>query len=127
MSECMPDAWVVPYACMTITMCIGIAVLLENPPPLLELKLMYSYVIELADSESDLGFFFSTALVSEILAFYHLLEYARGRPGRTPLSLFFYSNFFSKILNFFLFIMFMRALRVYVGYLLLRVYVGYLL
>ena len=45
----------------------------------------------------------------------------------TPWSLFFYSNFFSKIFNFFLFIMFIRALRVYVGYLLLRVYVGYLL
>ena len=56
-SEYMPDAWVVPYACMTITMCIGIAVLLETPPPLFELKLMYSYVIELADSESDLVFF----------------------------------------------------------------------
>ena len=50
-------------------------------PPLFELKLIYSNVIEVANSESDLGFF-STALVSEILAFYHLLEYARGRPGR---------------------------------------------
>ena len=34
---------------------------------------------------------------------------------------------FSKIFSNFLFIMFMRALRVYLGYLLLRVYVGYLL
>ena len=35
-------------------------VLLEKPPPLFfELKLTYSYVIELADSESDLGFFSS--------------------------------------------------------------------
>ena len=42
---------------------------------------MYSYVIEVADSESDLGLF-STALISEIFAFYHLLEYARGRPKR---------------------------------------------
>ena len=42
---------------------------------------MYSYVIEVADSESDLVIF-STALVSEIFAFYHLLEYALGRPGR---------------------------------------------
>ena len=37
-------------------------------PPLFELKLMYSYVIELADSESDLGFF-NSALVSEIMVF----------------------------------------------------------
>ena len=42
---------------------------------------MYSYVIEVADSESDLGLR-GKALVSEIVAFYHLLEYARGRPGR---------------------------------------------
>ena len=40
----------------------------EPPPLLFELKLMYSYVIELADSESDRGFF-STALVSEIMVF----------------------------------------------------------
>ena len=42
---------------------------------------MYSYVIEVADSESDLGLH-GKALVSEIFAFYNLLEYARGRPGR---------------------------------------------
>ena len=42
--------------------------------------------IEVADSESDLVFF-STALVSEIFAFYHLLECARGRPGRCGLGL----------------------------------------
>ena len=42
---------------------------------------MYSYVIEVADSESDLGLH-GKALVSEIFEFYHLLEYARGRPGR---------------------------------------------
>ena len=42
-------------------------VLLENPPHF-ELKLMYSYVIELADSKSDLVFF-SSALVSEIMVF----------------------------------------------------------
>ena len=35
--------------------------------------------------------------------------------------------FLFKILNLFLFIMFMRVMRVYVGYLLLRVYIGYLL
>ena len=39
------------------------------------------YVIEVADSQSDLGLH-GKALVSEILAFYHLLKYARGRPGR---------------------------------------------
>ena len=38
---------------------------------------MYSYVIEVA----DLGLH-GKPLVSEIFAFYHLLEYARGRPGR---------------------------------------------
>ena len=44
-------------------------VLLEKPPPpLFDPKLVYSYVIEVADSESDLGFF-STALVSEIFLF----------------------------------------------------------
>ena len=61
---------------------MNIRALLENPPALFDLKLMHSYVIELTDSESDLVCFFSTALVSEIFAFYHLLEYARSRPGR---------------------------------------------
>ena len=55
--------------------------LLYNPPPLFDLKLVYSYVIEVTDSESDLGLH-GKALVPEIFAFYHLLEYARGRPGR---------------------------------------------
>ena len=50
-------------------------------PPLFDIKLLYSYVIEVADSESDLGLH-KKALVSEIFTFYHLLEYARGRPGR---------------------------------------------
>ena len=54
---------------------------LEHPPLLFDLKILYSYVIEVADSESDLGLH-SKALVSEIFAFYHLLEYARGRPAR---------------------------------------------
>ena len=54
----------------------------ENPPPpLFDLKLVYSYVVEVADSESDLGLH-GNPLVFEIFAFYHLLEYARGRPGR---------------------------------------------
>ena len=57
----------------------GIA--LENPLPLFDLKLVYSYVFEVADSESDLVLH-GKALVSEIFAFYHLVEYARGRPGR---------------------------------------------
>ena len=43
-------------------------------------KIVYFYVIEVNDSESDLGLF-STALVSKIFAFNHLLEYARGGPG----------------------------------------------
>ena len=53
----------------------------ENLPPLFDLKIVYSYVIEVADSESNLGLH-GRALVSEIFAFYHLLEYARGPPGR---------------------------------------------
>ena len=56
-------------------------ILLNPPPPLFDLKLLYSYVIEVADSEYDLGWH-GKALVSEIFASYHLLEYARGRPGR---------------------------------------------
>ena len=56
-------------------------VLVYTPPPLFDLKLLYSYVIEVADSESDLGLH-GKALVSEIFTFYHLLKYARGRPGR---------------------------------------------
>ena len=54
---------------------------LQPPPPLFDLKIVYSYVIEVADSESDLGLH-GKALVSEIFALYHFLEYARGRPGR---------------------------------------------
>ena len=97
-----------------------------NPPPSFPPKIVYSYVIEVADSESDLSLH-SRALVSEIFAFYHLLEYARGRPGRRGhvhlghnISIqIFFSNFF----NIFTFIMFMRVMRVYVGYLLLRVHI----
>ena len=40
---------------------------------------MYSYVIEVGDSESDLGLHDKT-LVPEIFAFYHLLENALWRP-----------------------------------------------
>ena len=42
---------------------------------------MHSYVIEVADSESEFGLH-STPLVSEIFTFYHLLESALCRPGR---------------------------------------------
>ena len=42
--------------------------LVENPPPLFDLKLVYSYVIEVADPESDLGLH-GRALVSEIMVF----------------------------------------------------------
>ena len=47
---------------------IGIGLL--TPPPLfdLKIKIVYSYVIEVADSESDLGLH-CRALVSEILLF----------------------------------------------------------
>ena len=41
---------------------------LETPPPLFDVKLVYSYVIEFADSESDFGLH-GKALVSEILLF----------------------------------------------------------
>ena len=54
---------------------------LQPPPPLFDLKIGYSYVIEVADSEYQL-IFHRRPLVSEIFAFYHLLKYARGRPGR---------------------------------------------
>ena len=53
----------------------------KTTPALLDLKIVYSYVIEVADSESDLGLH-GRALVYKIFAFYYLLEYARGRPGR---------------------------------------------
>ena len=42
---------------------------------LFDLKIAYSYVIRRADSEYNLGFH-SRRLVSEIFAFYHLLEHA---------------------------------------------------
>ena len=69
---------------------------LENPPLLFDLKILYSYVIEDADSESDLGLH-SKALVSKIFAFYHLLEYARGRPAR-PGHVHFGQNFLFRFL-----------------------------
>ena len=57
-----------------------LALLYLPPPPLFQLKLVYSYVIEVAYFESDLGLQ-GKALVSEILLFYHLLKCARGRSG----------------------------------------------
>ena len=78
--------------------------LLEKIPPLFDLKLVYSYVVEVADSESDLGLH-GKPLVSEIFAFYHLLEYARDRLGRRGhVNLghnFSIQIFFSKIFNIF--------------------------
>ena len=53
----------------------------KSSPLLFDLKLVYSYVIEVADSESELGLH-AKALVSEIFALYHLLKYAQGRAGR---------------------------------------------
>ena len=46
---------------------------LQNLSTLFDLKIVYSYVIGVADSKSVLGLF-STALVSKIFAFYHLLK-----------------------------------------------------
>ena len=44
-------------------------------------KIVHSYVIEVANSESDLGLH-GKSLISEIFAFYHLQDIAQGRPGR---------------------------------------------
>ena len=54
---------------------------LQKAPPLFQLKLVYSDVINVADYESAFGLHGRT-LVSEIFAFYHLLENAHGRQGR---------------------------------------------
>ena len=69
---------------------LGRALSLSLPPytptgtgynlPFFDVKIVYSYVIEIANSESD-GLH-GKDLVSEILAIYLLLENARGRPGR---------------------------------------------
>ena len=45
-------------------------------PPLFDLKIENSYIIEVADFESDLGL---CSLVSELFAFYHIRS---GRFGR---------------------------------------------
>ena len=42
--------------------------LVGTPPPLFVLKIVYSYVIEAADSKSDLGLY-GRALVSEMMVF----------------------------------------------------------
>ena len=47
---------------------VKILELLYKTPSLFELKIEFSYVIEVADSESDLGLH-NTTLVSELLAF----------------------------------------------------------
>ena len=48
---------------------------------LFDIIIVYSYVIEFADFESDLGLH-GKVLVLKIFAFYHLVDYARGRLGR---------------------------------------------
>ena len=87
-----------------------------TPPPLFDLKIVYSYVIEVADSESYLGLH-GRALVSEIFAFYHFEGVCRV-------------STFEGVCRYLL-------LRVYVGiyfwgcmyvvYLLVLIYVGYFL
>ena len=57
------------------------ALLYKKKSQLFNLKIVYSYANEIDDSESDLGLH-SNALVSEVIAFYHFLENARGGPGR---------------------------------------------
>ena len=59
----------------------GLLTLLYKIPTAFRPKNRYSYIIEIADSESDLGLY-DKALVSKIFAFYHLLENALGRTGR---------------------------------------------
>ena len=57
------------------------ALLYNPPPPLFDLKIVYSYVIEVANSEYD--FVLSDrGLNLEILVFYHLQENTLCRPGR---------------------------------------------
>ena len=59
---------------------VNFTALVYKIPPAFSTKIslfLVSYVIEVADSESDLGLH-DKALVSEIFAFYHLLESARG-------------------------------------------------
>ena len=53
----------------------------QNPPPLCRLKLVYSYVIEVADSKYQLHLHHK-GLVLKIFVFFHLIENALGRPGR---------------------------------------------
>ena len=52
---------------------IKLVALLYKIPSLFDLKIVLSYVIEVADSESDVGLH-DKSLVSKIFAFYHLLE-----------------------------------------------------
>ena len=54
--------------------------LVYNPHPLFDQKIVYSYVIQVADSESDFGLH-GRSLISEVFAFYYL-KIAQGRPGR---------------------------------------------
>ena len=55
------------------TLGIRIGTTLQNRPLIFQLKLVYSFVIKVADSESDLDSH-STAIVSKIFAFYNLLH-----------------------------------------------------
>ena len=54
--------------------------LLKKKTPLFDMKILDSYVIEVADSESDFGFY-NKDLVSEIFALYRLQKNALRRPG----------------------------------------------
>ena len=60
---------------------LNTALLEKIPPPAFRPKISVFLRSQVADSESDLGLH-GKPLVSEIFAFYHLLEYARGRLGR---------------------------------------------
>ena len=98
----------ITFICFVFRTCLILLALLDRDltvsalvyltlPPLFDLN-------QVADSESDLGLH-CIALVLEIFAFYHFLEYERGRPGRRGhVHLghnFSIQIFFSKVCNIF--------------------------
>ena len=67
------------YLFLHITL-FGLSAQLQNLS-LFDLKIVYSYVVKIADFEPDLVLW-NRGLVLEIFAFYHILENAFRRPGR---------------------------------------------
>ena len=54
--------------------------ILETPQQIFDLKIVYSYVIEIAGFQISLGLY-NWNLVAEILVFYHLQENALRQPA----------------------------------------------